>query len=93
MLTKEDKDILCQKLAELLPSLRKMMGLTQQKLGDKCGFSRIRVSHIENSIEKMSWLQFMSIMYVCSFNAHAVSFLRMNEIITEATEDYFSRNT
>jgi DNA-binding XRE family transcriptional regulator len=66
ILTDEEKSALCQRLADELPRLRKLLKITQSELGDMCGLSRITISKIENSAIKMTWIHFMSMCQVFS---------------------------
>lgn len=80
-LTAAQKAQLCINIAEHLPAIRKTLGITQEDFGELCGFSRIRVSHIENGRELMSWSQLTSVMLICFLNPPAKEYLISNELL------------
>ena len=81
VLTEAEKRELCRSLAEHLPTLRSLLGVTQTELGWLCGFSRIRVSQIETGKSEMSWSQLTSILLVCLLNIKTKEYLCRNEIL------------
>ena len=81
-LTAVEKTQLCINIAEHLPAIRRILGVTQEDFGDICGFSRIRVSHIENGREIMSWSQLTSVMLICLLNSGAKEYLLSNKLIS-----------
>lgn len=81
VLTEAEKRRMCRSLAEHLPSLRALLGVTQTELGWLCGFSRIRVSQIETGKSEMSWSQLTSIALVCFLNVKTKEYLCRNEIL------------
>ena len=81
-LTAEEKTQMCVNMAQHLPAIRRILGVTQEEFGDLCGFSRIRVSHIENGKEIMSWSQLTSVMFVCFVNANAKEYVLSNRLLS-----------
>ncbi len=81
ILTEAEKRLMCQSLAEHLPALRALLGVTQTELGWLCGFSRIRVSQIETGKTEMSWSQLTSIALVCFMNIRTKEYLCRNDIL------------
>ena len=81
VLTEAEKKTMCQALAEHLPALRALLGVTQTELGWLCGFSRIRVSQIETGKCEMSWSQLTSIALVCFLNVKTKEYLCRNGIL------------
>ena len=80
-LTADEKTQMCVNMAQHLPAIRRILGVTQEEFGDLCGFSRIRVSHIENGREIMSWSQLTSVMFVCFVNADAKEYVLSNRLV------------
>lgn len=68
-LTREEKSAIKKIMAEHLPEFRKLLGVTQQKFGNSCGLLRDRLSIIERGASEMSWVQFLSILFVLLFNS------------------------
>lgn len=81
VLTEAEKRAMCQSLAEHLPKLRELLGVTQTELGWLCGFSRIRVSQIETGKTEMSWSQLTSIALVCFMNTRTKEYLCRNDVL------------
>jgi DNA-binding XRE family transcriptional regulator len=75
ILTENEKEILCQRLSNELPRVRKFMKLTQSELGDLCGLSRITISKIETGVVKLSWLHFMALSQIFAFHKEAKEYL------------------
>ncbi len=90
-LTKTEKEEICSRFAEYLPELRKMMKLTQSKLGEICGYSRIRISNIETGREALSWHQLMAIAFICYMNAEVRGIMERHEILDDSFFKYISR--
>ena len=81
VLTEAEKRAMCCSLAEHLPTLRALLGVTQTELGWLCGFSRIRVSQIETGKCEMSWSQLTSIALVCFMNIRTKEYLCRNDVL------------
>ena len=81
ILTDAEKRALALSLAEHLPRLRELLGVTQTELGWLCGFSRIRVSQIETKKCEMSWSQLTSIALVFLMNEKTKAYLLQNAIL------------
>ena len=67
-LSEETMNQLKDALAEALPSLRKILCLSQNDFGARTGVSRIRLSMIECGKYEMTWSQFTSILFVFFMN-------------------------
>ena len=52
------KQDLCKLLAENLPTLRTKMGISQNELADRIGYSRQTISAIERMENDMQWRMF-----------------------------------
>ncbi|MGN1095188.1 MAG: helix-turn-helix domain-containing protein, partial [Eubacteriales bacterium] len=61
-LSEETMNTLRDDLAEVLPTCRKLLCLSQSDFGDRTGVSRIRLSMIECGRYRMTWSQFTSFM-------------------------------
>jgi len=55
------KQELCELLAENLPTLRTKMGISQNELADRVGFSRQTISSIETMKHEMKWSTFSAL--------------------------------
>jgi len=55
------KHDLCRILAENLPTLRTKMGISQNELADRLGFSRQTISALEGKKRDMQWSTFSTI--------------------------------
>ncbi len=90
-LTKLEKEMTCARFAEHMPKLRKMIKLTQSKLGEICGYSRIRISNIETKREALSWHQIMAFALVFLSNERSKEYIVENKILDESFFEYIVR--
>lgn len=67
-LTREEKSVMKKTMAQHLPEFRKLLGVTQEVFGKSCGILRDRLSIIERGAAEMTWVQFLSILFVLLFN-------------------------
>ncbi len=67
-LTAAEKQDIMKIMANYLPSMRKMLRLSQTDFGDLCGVSRARISAIECGEVKMTWYQFNAFLMVLVAN-------------------------
>lgn len=67
-LTPAEKQDMMKTMANYLPSMRKMLRLSQTDFGDLCGVSRARISAIECGEVKMTWYQFNAFLMVLIVN-------------------------
>ncbi|MBE6654758.1 MAG: helix-turn-helix transcriptional regulator [Ruminococcaceae bacterium] len=88
-LSEETKNQLKDALAENLPSLRKVLSLSQNDFGERTGVSRIRLSMIECGKYRMTWSQFTSFILVLVFNPQCKSILLRKNILTPELIAYF----
>ena len=88
-LSEETKNELKDALAEALPSLRKVLSLSQNDFGERTGVSRIRLSMIECGKYRMTWSQFTSFVLVLIFNPQCKSILLRKNILTPELIAYF----
>jgi len=89
VLSKQEKRDLSDSLANHLPKIRKILGVTQAEFGELCGFSRTRVSQIENGAIKMTWSQCTSILFICTLNRTTSEYLFVNGIYTVRALQFF----
>lgn len=90
-LSKTEKAAVCEDFAKRMPELRKIMRITQQKLGELCGYSRIRISNIETGREKLSWHQLMSIALVFIVNTAVKEYMDTQGILDKRFYGYITR--
>jgi len=64
----ETQEEMIEMLTRALPFLRAELGISQQQLGEKLGFSRQTISCIERGEYTMGWSQFLSIIYFLKVN-------------------------
>lgn len=66
--TPAEKQEMMKAMAGCLPTMRKMLRLSQTDFGDLCGVSRARISAIECGEVKMTWYQFNAFLLVLVVN-------------------------
>jgi DNA-binding XRE family transcriptional regulator len=88
-LSEETMNQLKDALAEALPSLRKILCLSQNDFGARTGVSRIRLSMIECGKYRMTWSQFTSFMLILILNSQCKNILIRKEILTPELIAYF----
>lgn len=88
-LSEETKELLKLRLAENLPTLRKLLCLSQNDFGERTGVSRIRLSMIECGKYKMTWSQFTSFLLVLVFNPQCKNILIRKDVLTPELIAYF----
>ena len=66
--TPAEKQEMMKTMADCLPTMRKMLRLSQTDFGDLCGVSRARISAIECGEVKMTWYQFNAFLLVLVVN-------------------------
>ncbi len=87
-LTPDEKKELGIQLAKHLPKLRKMLGLSQQEWGERCGMSRNRIIEIEKGSFVMTWSQFTSFLLVLSVNRISKQYLLDNQLFPAKLYQY-----
>ena len=87
-LTKIEKEQTCERFAMYLPKLRRTMMFTQEKLGELCGYSRIRISNIETGREKLSWHQLMAMALVFMLNTKSKQLMEDEKILDDKFFDF-----
>ena len=88
-LSEEKMNQLKDSLAETLPSLRKILCLSQNDFGTRTGVSRIRLSMIECGKYRMTWSQFTSFMLILILNPQCKNILIRKEILTDELIAFF----
>jgi DNA-binding XRE family transcriptional regulator len=88
-LSEETMNQLKDSLAEALPSLRKILCLSQNDFGARTGVSRIRLSMIECGKYRMTWSQFTSFMLILILNPQCKNILIRKEILTPELISFF----
>lgn len=83
----EDKDKLCIILATNLPVLRAKVGLSQNDLADRLGFSRQTISAIENGKRKMQWSTFVAITLFFSTDCEIREHMAIMGILNDEVEE------
>ncbi len=67
-LTAVEKQEMMKTMANYLPTMRKMLRMSQTDFGDLCGVSRARISALECGEVKMTWYQFNAFLLVLMVN-------------------------
>jgi transcriptional regulator with XRE-family HTH domain len=88
-LSEETMNQLKDALAEALPSLRKILCLSQNDFGSRTGVSRIRLSMIECGKYRMTWSQFTSFILILILNPQCKNILIRKEILTPELISFF----
>ena len=78
-----NKSELIKKLIYELPVLRAKRGMTQNELSEIIGVSRQTYSLLENGKRKMTWSNFLSILFVFYFNSVTRKMLETSGILTD----------
>ena len=91
-LTKSEKEQICKRFAEYMPKMRKALMLTQEKLGELCGYSRIRISNIETGRESLSWHQLMALALVFILNEKSKQIINDENVLNDKFFDYIIKN-
>ena len=73
--TPAEKQEMMSKMAGCLPTMRKMLRLSQTDFGDLCGVSRARISAIECGEVKMTWYQFNAFLLVLVVNPETKKYI------------------
>lgn len=68
LMGKIDKEELIEKFIFELPILRARVDMTQDEISEMIGVSRQTYSSIETKKRKMSWCQYMSLLFVFYYN-------------------------
>ena len=78
---------LIRNLVRNLPVLRAKFGITQEKLGELVGLSRQSIAMIENGTRKLSWTNYLAIVYVFSLNEETRGLMCQLDATTEELEN------
>ncbi len=73
--TPAEKQEMMSTMAGCLPTMRKMLRLSQTDFGDLCGVSRARISAIECGEVKMTWYQFNAFLLVLVVNPETKKYI------------------
>jgi len=58
-----DRNLLMDRMAEELPTIREQLGISVQKLAPKVGIEE-KLNLVEKGAEKLQWSEYMSILFV-----------------------------
>lgn len=78
-----------QLMAQNLPMLRTCLGLSQLNLAEIIGVTRQTISAIESGTRKLSWGNFISLLFVFTQNEQTLLLLKTLGIYTEELESIF----
>ena len=80
-LTNEEKIQICQRAAEHLSTLRRLLKLSQARFGELAGISRARIIRVENGSAHLSWGQMTSLLCVCLADRRTKEYLYQNNVL------------
>ena len=72
---------LIRNLVDNLPVLRAKNGITQETLGEVVGLSRQSIAMIENGTRKLSWTNYLAIVYALSFDENVKTLMEQLDVI------------
>ena len=78
-----EKQEMMKTMADCLPTMRKMLRLSQTDFGDLCGVSRARISAIECGEVKMTWYQFNAFLLVLVVNPETRKYITSMNIFPQ----------
>lgn len=90
-LTIAEKQDIMKTMANYLPSMRKMLRLSQTDFGDLCGVSRARISAIECGEVKMTWYQFNAFLLVLVVNPETKKWIVNMGIFPEKLFSFYQK--
>lgn len=73
---------LIRNLVRNLPVLRAKFGITQEKLGELVGLSRQSIAMIENGTRKLSWTNYLAIVYTLSFDKETKGLMKQLDVVS-----------
>ena len=86
----EGKRRLCRTMAVNLPALRAKLGLSQDDLADRLGFSRQTISAIENGKREMQWSTFSAMALFFARDKELEDLMVVMGILTTSLEDFMN---
>lgn len=90
-LSTAEKQEMMKTMANYLPSMRKMLRLSQTDFGDLCGVSRARISAIECGEVKMTWYQFNAFLLVLVINPETKKWIINMGVFPEKLYCFYQR--
>ena len=85
-----NRQLLIERMADNLPTLRAKLGLTQEDLADLVGVSRHTVISMETKKRPMTWNTFLSLILIFSGNSETKLLLKVLGILTQELEAFLS---
>lgn len=85
------KELLIKNMTENLPTLRKRLGISQEKLSEKVGVSRSTIAGIENKKRSMSWNMFLSLLLIFIKNEDTDRLLNVMGIYTDELNAFIKK--
>lgn len=82
------KDVLIQNMTDNLPTLRRRLGVSQEKLAEMLGVGRSTITNIENHKRTMQWSTFLSLVLIFIKNKETDKLLSAMEIYTDDLNEY-----
>ena len=92
-MTSEEREILMDRMTENLPTLRKKLKLSQERLARFMGSSRHTIMLIESKKRKMTWNTFLSLMLLFDKNEETSVLLRALGIYTQEFDILLTQST
>lgn len=90
-LSTAEKQEIMKIMANYLPSMRKMLRLSQTEFGNLCGVSRARISAIECGEVQMTWYQFNAFLLVLVVNPETKKWIVNMGIFPQKLFQFYQR--
>ncbi len=90
-LSRDEKVEMCERLSKHIVKIRELLHVTQAEFSELCGFSRTRISQIENGLITMTWSQLTSVMFICLVNFRTKEYCYANNLLSTRFLQYVQR--
>lgn len=72
-----DREELCREMAEMLPEVRRLLGVSQSGLAEMTGVSRQTITNCERGATPMHWTLFLAVFMICLEDQQTREYLKM----------------
>lgn len=93
MMEEQVKEVLISNMTDNLPTLRRKLDLSQEKLAELVGVSRSTITNIENRKRTMPWSLFLSLLMIFTKNKETDKLLPVMGIYTDELNDYMKNRS